>query len=248
MNIFKIKYTAQELEALLNSIDSKLTLDDVSNDFEGGTKKLASAELAKILNTKFESLSNPDTFKGLYLNIPGSAIFTITDKTKLGTLDLSSFKGVFTNSSLRADALPPSITNNYAGKEISFLLDNGLGQQSWDYWDSLTHTWKPSKVAAAGTVDSLTVASVGTVVYTTLDKTKYQTCKITLQATKTTQYQSMELLVGTNGTDTYITSYAELGNASLIDVAAVVNGNFMDIQVTTLASNVVLKARKTAEI
>lgn len=243
--IYKISYTAQEFEQLLGSIDSKLTQDDVSNDFDGGADRLASAELVRILNDKFNSLSDEDVFKALYLNIANAEIYTTEEKEKLQTQDLSAFKGVFSNASLRNAAL---VTTAYTGKEITFLLDNGLGQQTWDYWDNIEHVWKQSKVVASGSVDLLVVPSIGTVTYTTLDKTKFQTCKMTIQATKTTQYQGLEILIGTNGADSYSVSYAEIGNATLMDITTLVNGDFVEVKVTTLASDVTLKARKTAEV
>lgn len=244
-SIYKISYTAQDLERLLNSIDGKLNPDDIVKDFTGGLDKVASAELAKILSDRFDTLQNADVFKTLYLNITNAEIYTTEEKEKLQAQDLSAFKGVFSNASLRNAAL---VTTTYTGKEITFLLDNGLGQQTWDYWDNINHVWKQSKVVAAGTVDSLIVPSIGTVTYTTMDKTKFQSCKMTIQATKTGQYQALEILIGTNGTDTYSVSYAEIGNATLMDIATSITGDFVEVKVTTLASDVTLKARKTAEI
>lgn len=245
MSIYKIAYTAQELERLLGSIDDKLTQDDVSNNFLGGVSKVASAELVKILSQRFDSLSDQNVFKALFLNIANAEIYTTEEKQKLQTQDLSAFKGVFSNESLRTAAL---VTSAYTGKEITFLLDNGLGQQSWDYWDNINHVWKQSKVVASGSVGSFLVSTIGTVAYTTFDKTKFQSCKMTIQATKTTQYQSLEILVGTNGTDTYSVSYAEIGNATLMEITTAVVGDFVEVRVTSLASDVTLKARKTAEI
>lgn len=244
----KINYTAAEIENLLGSVASKLDGTNVATSLDetAPEKTLPSIGLVRAVNEKFDSLSDPDVFEGLFRNIPNADIFTQVDREKFEAQNLSSFKGVFANAALRASALN---TVDFAGGEITFLIDNGVGLQSWDYWDKTSGVWKTGRLVSGGSIGTLEVPTQGTVVYTALDTTKFKTAAIMLSATKAGgQYHALTTLIGTNGTDSYYTVYGDLGNTDLVTVATAMNGTSLEFRVTTLASEVTLKASKFAEM
>jgi hypothetical protein len=148
------------------------------------------------------------------------------------------------NAATRAVAIN---TTELAGNEITFLMDNGLGYQSWDYWDATAGLWVSAKAQVPGALDPVTVPGIATLVYAAFDKTNYRSASFHLTATKDEQYQSMIVMIGSNGVDVYSTTYAELGNATIIAIDTNMVGNLVELRTTTLASGVTVVAKKISE-
>jgi len=238
---YRSSYTGQQIDRLLGSISSKLDATAIKNDFLGGEGQVASAELAKILNDQFQQFLDPNFFRDLIQNIPDNNLFTDEDKAKLDAVDNTTYKGVFLNSADRSANLS---TSGFTGKEITFLLDDGEGLQAWDYWDTSTSSWEKAKLVTADELANLTFPTVGTGVLATFDKTERRVGKFVVYGTKVLDFQSFEFLVGTNGTDTFISAFGEVGNAQLFDVDAQVSGDTINVRVTTLTSGVTVSGRR----
>lgn len=241
---YRSSYTGAEIQRLLSSISSKLDSTVIRNDFTGGTDVVASAELAKILNDQFQQFLDPNFFRDLVASIPDNNLFTDADKAKLESVDNTTYKGVFLTPTDRNTNLP---TTGFTGKEVTFLLDDGSGLQSWDYWDTATNTWKKAKLVSTDEIENITFPTVGTGTLSTFDRTEKRAGKYLIYATKGLDFQAYEFLAGTNGTDTYISAFGEVGNAQLFNVAANISGNNVNITVTTLTTSVTVSARRVNE-
>lgn len=239
---YRSSFTGSEVDRLLASISNKLDSSVIKNDFTGGADLVASAELAKLLNDQMERVLDPNYFRDLFLSIPDSNLFTDADKAKLAAVDNSTYKGVFTNPADRSTNLP---TTGFVGKEVTFLLDDGTGLQSWDYWDTVTSSWKKAKLVSVDELANQTFPTVGTGILAQFDKTEKRMGKFVVYATRTGgDFQGFEFLIGTNLTDTYISAYGEIGNAVLFDVDATVSGNTINVRVTTLTNSVTVAGRR----
>lgn len=238
---YRSSFTGSQIDRLLSSISSKLDASVIKNDFTGGANLVASAELAKQLNFQIERVLDPNYFQELFLSIPNSNLFTNADKSKLDAVDNTTYKGVFTNPTDRSTNLT---TTGFVGKEVTFLLDDGSGLQSWDYWDTISGSWKKAKLISSDELANQTFPTVGTGTLATYLKTEKRIGKFVVYAYKNTDFQGYEFLVGTNGTDTFITAYGEIGNASLFDVDATISGNTINVRVTTLTSAVTIAGRR----
>lgn len=238
---YRSSFTGSEIDRLLASISDKLDASVIKNDFTGGADLVASAELAKQLNFQIERVLDPNYFKQLFLQIPDSNLFTNADKSKLDAVDNTTYKGVFTNPADRSTNLP---TTGFVGKEVTFLLDDGNGIQSWDYWDPVGGAWKKAKLVSTDELSNQTFPTVGTGILAQFNRTERRMGKFVVYATKNTDFQGFEFLVGTNGTDTFISAYGEIGNAALFDVDATITGNNVNVRVTTLTSAVTIAGRR----
>lgn len=238
---YKASYTGAEIDRLLASIDSKLDSSAIRNDFLGGTDRVASAELAKTLHTQFQQVLDPNFFRDLIAEIPDNNLFTDLDKAKLDSVDNSTYKGVFLNAADRTSKLS---TSGFVGKEVTFLLNDGDGLQSWDYWDTASGAWRKAKLVSTDEIANQTFPTVATGVIASYNRTERRVGKFVVYGTKTTEFQSFEFLVGTNGVDTYLVAYGEIGNAQLFGVDATLTGNTINVRVTTLTTGVTIAARR----
>lgn len=238
---YRSSFTGSEIDRLLASISDKLDASVIKNDFTGGVNLVASAELAKQLNFQIERVLDPNYFKQLFLQIPDSNLFTNADKFKLDAVDNTTYKGVYATPADRSTNLS---TSGFTGKEITFLLSDADGLQSWDYWDTGSGSWKKAKLVTADELADQTFATVGTGIVASYAIADKKFGKFLIYATRSTDFQGFEFLVGTNGTDTYISSYGEVGNAALFDVDATITSGTVNVRCTTLTSAVTVRARR----
>lgn len=244
---YRSVFTGVQIDQLLSSISSKLDPSYIVNDFTGGVNQVASAETVKILNDELTQIQNPNYFLNLLENIPGFNVFTDAEKTKLDGLNIQ-FKGAYANATTRNLAVS---TAELTGGELTFLLDDGsgFGLQSWDYWNASTATWTKAMLYRLGELTPVTFSVQGLAAFSMIDITQFTTCKVVLTATQaaTTNIQVTELMLVTNGQDIFMTEMATIGNSTLIDMSADLQGTNMRLLASTLAPNVTIKGRKIVE-
>lgn len=207
---YRSRFTGAEIDTLLASISNKIDSSIIINDFSGGTTKVASAELAKILYADFQSLSNPNYLLSIIETIPDFNVFTTAEKTKLDGMS-GEFKGVFQTTTDRDNNL---VTTSYVGGECCIIVDvaNSLGEiEEW----VVGYGWTRIELYNLGNLTTVTMSSTTATVYT-YSTLIDSTAKMILTAQKVigavNNIQSIELLVCSNGTDVFYTTYGNIGN------------------------------------
>lgn len=238
-------FTGREIDQILSSVKGKIDTSLIVNNFNGGTELIASAELAKILYQSLQQFNDPNYIKELIISVPGNNLFTDAYKNKLDGIS-DKFKGSFANAAARDAVINAT---NFAGGEIVFLLDDGSDYhlQAWTYWDAVNGVWKKSAFYKTGDISPIVVATAGTAVGTTMDKTLYSTFKAIVSAKKVLNIQCVEVLVTTNGTDTFYSVYSEIANSALFTLSVDIVGNNVRLLATTSTTAVTLYIKKTAE-
>lgn len=187
--VYKSVFDGVTIEELLNSIKTKIDISYIVNNFNGGTELIASAELAKILYNKLDQFNDPNYIQQLFLTIPNSTIFTPQMLEQLNRLG-STFVGSYANPEDRNISVA---TTNFKGGEITFLLNDGNGQQELSYWDAIDLKWKKSIWTPSPIIPQKSVPTAGnTVVYSISDTTKTYGKYVVVAKTSTDVY-SIEL-------------------------------------------------------
>lgn len=237
-------FTGKDIDEILNSVKTKLDSSSIANDFDGGTNRIASAEIAKDLYFEVTNFKDPNYLKNLFLNIPGIAIFTTAEKAKLDTLS-TKIVGSFTDYQDRDETV---ITTTYKGGEISFVKDDGNGYNEIALWDIATNTWKKMKLYDFGEVTPATVDVASTVTVTSFDYTEFVTAKVMITAIQGSSVQTQEVIITATSTSEYMVTYAEVGNANnLYTLSTNRVGNIINIIATTANANTVIRAKRVAE-
>lgn len=242
---YRSVFTGTEIDSILSSVKTKIDASLIVTNFNGGTNLIASAETVKILYTSLQQFNDPNYIKQLIISVPGNNLFTDEYKNKIDGIS-DKFKGSFANAAARDVAINAT---NFAGGEIVFLMDDGSDYhlQAWTYWDNLNGVWKKSILTKTGDVTPVSVATAGTAVTTTVDKTLYSTMKAVVYARKGLQLQAVEVLLSSNGTDVYYTVYGELANTSLFTLSVDIVGNSIRLLATTTTTSVTIYIKKLAE-
>lgn len=249
-------FSGQEIDELLSTIQFKLDGFSIVNEFTtGGATRVASAETVKLLKSYIDLLETPDHLKTIMANIEDDNFLTDALYTKLlnsATLTLDQknyvlglsdkFKGSFATAAAR-NAI---ITTNFMGGELTFLLDDGYGYQTLDFWDNNSHSWKKFQLSTAA-VSVTQLDSLGISPIITFDSNVHSTVKIVITATNTDKLQTKEVLVSSDGVDTYITELANIGNYSLMDVSTDMTGSIVRIRVDNKVLGTTYKATKVVE-
>lgn len=205
---FRSRYTGSEVDSLLTSITQKIDTSFIINDFNGGAGLVASAELAKTLYTNSLRLQDPNYIRSLILSIPNAVIVTQSDLDKLNRL-AGSFQGSYPNASTRNLAVNPAA---FKGGELTFLVNDGNGQQELSYWDAGGLVWTKAKLTPSPNTAPSFYPSGGDAIVITLDITRYDGAKYFVKVKSGANILIFELLVCYSGLDTFWTTQGFIGN------------------------------------
>lgn len=241
-------YTGQEIDEAIASMKASVGLI-ISNDFLGGQDKAASAELAKTLNDHLTVVDTPDHIANLLSQSAGYIAFTDADQAKLDRTN-TSFRGVYADlSSLNSATLSEDLS--YTGNEIAVIINNGFGFTEIRRWDASKAVWTKAKLFGVGDFDSVTASVAGQVSTFSFNPGNFSTmkCLISVSNNANTQRQIQEILVTYIGGDTYISIYGDVGNASLFNASAGVDGSGnVVLYITTLSDNLTISGKQLALI
>jgi len=231
---YRSRFTGAEIDTLLASISNKIDATIIVNDWSGGTSKVASAELAKILYADMQSFKDPNYLLNLIQTIPDFNIFTTAEKTKLESMS-AEFKGTFSTKTDRDNNLT---TTSYVGGETCIVLNVGSGLGEIETWDYSTSSWATVELYDVGNIATISMASTTTQVYT-IDTDLYSTVKLLISAQKviagTNNIQTIEITANSNGTDVWYSTSSNLGNnSSLVNV--VVSYSYPSIVISVTGS------------
>ncbi len=237
---YRSRFSGMEIDALLASISTKIDLSYIVNDFSGGEKLVASAEIAKQLFISLQRFDDPNYIKSLILSIPNSIIFTQEDKDKINRL-AGFFQGSFPTIAARNLAVP---TLGFTGGELTFIVNDGNGVQELSYWDVGSLTWKKSKFVPDIVSASTNFPTAGTVVAISMDKVKYSTAKYQVRAETDTAVRMFEVMVVIKNANVFWTVANDIGDLTSISVAsAVIVGNVCQISFVVSANTIVKFSR-----
>lgn len=138
---YRLKFTGQEIDVLLRRAVDLLGQSEISNDWNGGKTKMASAELAKILRESVNQFLDPIELRKLIETIPGINFLTTEMVDKLNRMS-EKFRGVFRTTFERDTTLKNEIPG-YKGDEIVLVVDDHDGLSRWYYWDLSNTKWIP---------------------------------------------------------------------------------------------------------
>lgn len=242
-------FSGQEIDEAIASMNNTFTQTDLVNDFTGGTTKIASAELAKILHEDIEEIKDPTFLNTLLQAIPNYNTYTDAEKLKLSKLN-DNFKGVYANSSIR-DLVLSVDYGTYVGTEFSIILDDGsaLAISQISIWDTTTSGWIPLKLSHNNPETSVQIASISSYEILSFDKLNFTTFKVIVSAynlAKTLKQVQEATLVYIAG-DVYISIYGAIGNSSsLFTLSTSVTGNNVNLVVNSLITNLTVTAKPLA--
>ncbi len=237
---FRSRFSGMEIDALLASISNKIDSSYIVNDYSGGTKLVASAEVAKQLFISLSRFDDPNFIRTLILSVPGSIIFTQADKDKINRL-AGFFQGSYPTIAARNLAVP---TLGFTGGELTFIVDDGNGVQELSYWDFSSLTWKKSKFVPDIVSGTTNFPTTGTVVAISMDKTKYSVAKYQVKAETDTAIRLFEIIVALKGANVFWTVANDIGDLTSISVvSAVIVGNQCQISFSVTGNTTVKFSR-----
>ena len=248
--IYRSIYTGQQIDELLTAIKFKVSTNAISNTFSDvgdplNQEKISSAELCNILNERMANIENPEFLKTLIDKIDDSNIFTDAYKDKLEGFS-DKFKGVYVSKPVRDSEI---ITDTFTGGELCLLLNDGEGAQAFQYWDANTNKWKTVNTVHTNVSGDVTLPTIGTVTFHTIDKSIYTTCEITVVGTKTSSVHTSKILVTAIGSEIISCKYADLWNTNpLYTTNITASGNEIVLGVDTLTAGVTVRAKKLYEM
>jgi hypothetical protein len=251
--IYRSVYTGAEIDQAIADMQGALSAQLIVNDFSGGTGKIASAELAKILNNSIIANDQPTHIRSQLTSIPDSHVLTDAEYSKFNFLTSSSgFRGRFVNSSARDTALSTEYPG-YTGKEISFIDDDGSGDNLSELsrWDVSSGSWKKVQLYNAGGSVPVTIAAAGANNFLSFRFARYNTMKAMVQVSTAdgTQRQVQEAMLTYIHGDVYISVYSEVGNNSgLFSLSTAVDSTNVYLVVTTTQANLSVTGKVLAMI
>lgn len=232
-------FSGQEIDEAIAAMKNSVNGIIVSNTFDGGAEKAASAELAKILKAGIDALNDPANLQSIVDQAPGYSSFTDADRIKFDRTKID-FRGSFLNATDRANTIGLD-TDNYLGHEISILFDNGQGSAELSKWNTTTHAWEP--VRLSGEVVPIVTTGTTTIPLFHFDATKYNTLKCIVSVGNATQRQVQEILITVIGPDVYMSIYGDVGNATLFNATSSLTAGVAYVNITTLVAGVTVTGK-----
>ena len=215
---YRSVFTGQEIDQAVAAMRDSLKINLISNDFTGGTGKIASAELAKILRTDLDAVNTGANIKAKLLSIPDAKVLTDVQYARVAALGgTPSFRGVYTNPTTRDAALTAEVAT-YTGNEIAFLADDGFGDgiSEFSRWDQGSASWKKVVLDSGQGTYPQVIAAASNVNLFSFRANRYSAmkCLVVVSNANGTQKQVLEGLITHIGKDTYISVHNEVGNVS----------------------------------
>lgn len=251
--VYRSVYTGQEIDQAISEMRSALSAQLIVNDFSGGTGRVASAELAKILNANIIANNQPANIKTQLTSIPDSHVLTDAEYSKFNFLGrATSFRGVYNNASDRDTAISNEYAN-YLGNELTFIQDDGSGDSLSEFsrWDIQSGSWKKVQLYNAGGTKPQVIAAAGATNLFSFRIARYAAMKCLVAVSDATgaNRQIQEVLITYVGTDTYISVYNEIGNSqSLFNLTTSIDPNSVYLVVNTLSANLTVTGKILAMI
>jgi len=246
-------YTGAEIDQAITEMRGALSASNIVNDFSGGTTKVASAELAKILKGMIDTNNQPSNIKTQLLSVPDTHVLTDAEYAALGHLGrATSFRGSYNNAAARDTALTSEYVS-YVGNEVTFIYDDGSGDSLSEFsrWNPNTLRWEKIQLYNAAGTPPQTIATASAYTLFSYRQARYNTMKalVSVSSADGTQRQIQEALITYVGTDTYISVYNEVGNASnLFNLTTSIASGYVNLIVNTTAANLVVTGRIIAMI
>jgi hypothetical protein len=251
--VYRSVFTGAEIDQAISEMRGALSAQLISNDFTGGTGKIASAELAKILNNNIIANNQPANIRSQLTSIPDSHVLTDAEYSKFNYLGgTSSFRGVFTNAANRDTTIGPEYAH-YLGNEVSFLADDGSGDNLSEFsrWDVPTSTWKKVQLYNAGGTPPQVIATASATNLFYFRKARYTAmkCLVAVCDAAGANRQIQEVLITFVVNDTYISVYNEIGNSqTLFNLTTAIDANNVYVVVNTTAANLTVTGKILAMI
>ena len=208
-NKYQSRYSGSEIEKILESVNAKISFDDIVDDYSGGVgHKVASAESVKKIKTWSDNFNNPEWVKELFSTIPDSELYTESDKDALEALK-RGFLGTFQDTVQRSTNLD---AKTLLGGETTLLL-NRNGVQSFEYYDATTQKWFPCKWTkdAVGT-PQVEVSNGNKVVYQ-FNRYAAQAFKLLVRSETVSDVIMFEIMGTVKGGSTYVTTSGYIGSS-----------------------------------
>jgi hypothetical protein len=252
---YRSVFTGQEIDEAIASMQGSLNAGLIANDFNGGVGRIASAELAKTLKNTIDANNTGVNIKTLLLSVPNTKVLTDAEHTRLNFLtSTTSFRGSYPSAAVRDAALEDE-SASYVGGELTFLVDDGSGDELSEIsrWDPGSNSWKKVQLYNAAGASPQLIAAESAVDMFTYRTVRYSALKVLIAAHNIgqTQRQVQEALLTHVGSDTYISVYNEIGNVSnLFNITSSINTStgIVTVTVNTLAANVTLTGSVLAMI
>lgn len=251
--VYRSVYTGQEIDQAITEMRGALSASLIVNDFSGGTGKIASAELAKILNANIIANNQPANIKTQLTSIPDSHLLTDAEYSRFNYLTRSSaFRGGFASAAARDTAISSEYTG-YQGNEVSFIQDDGSGDNLSEFsrWDMSTKTWKKIVLYNSGGTTPSTIATAGATNLFSFRYARYNTmkCFVSVSSADGTQRQVQEAILTYVAGSVYISVYNEVGNSqSLFTITTALDATNVYLVVNTLSANLVVTGKVIAMI
>ena len=240
-------FSGQAIDQAVSNMQNAVTLVDIANDFNGGTTKVASAELAKTLNTNITTGLSPSNIAAIILSIPNSNIYTTAEKNKLASLS-TALTGSYYDVLARTATAPSPV--GYVGTELSFVVHDGTNRNlaQLSRWDISSATWKMARLYNIDEFVPVIVPTASVFPLYSFNKTRFSLIKVLISCVDSAglNRQIQEVLVSFVGTDTYISVYGEVGNSStLFNLTTSISGNIITLSATTSTTNSVISYKMT---
>lgn len=251
--VYRSVFTGQEIDQAISEMQGALSAQLIVNDFSGGTGKVASAELAKILNNNIIANNQPANIRAQLVSIPDSHVLTDAEYSKFNYLGSSTtFRGVYANAAARDTAINSEYAH-YLGNEVSFIADDGSGDSLSEFsrWDIPTSSWKKIQLYNAGGTPQQTIPAATATNLFSFRKARYTAmkCLVAVCDAAGANRQIQEVLITYVVNDAYISVYNEIGNSqTLFSLTTAIDANNVYVVVNTTAANLKVSGKILAMI
>ena len=238
-------FSGTQIDEAIAGMQGAVTGDIIVNDFSGGTTKVASAQLAVILNNSIIAATTSSNLVSV-LTAGGYPPITTAQYNKLNQIS-PAFVGSFANPTTRTAG---TNTIPYVGTEISVLVDDATGRSMSQIsrWDIPTSAWKLLRIYNVDEYPPVPVVTASTVPIYSFSMTQFSFIKLLVCCADSAgvNRQVQECLVTFVGTTPYVSVYGQVGSSStLFTLSASITGTTLTVSATTSIANTVLSYKMT---
>lgn len=247
-NRFKSRFTGTEIENLLVRAQSSLSSNSVTDSYkEGLPDTIFSGAGAKNLYNELLDKTSGETLKNAIESIPGVAIFTEDNKTKLNKVSDKFVGGV--NDIATRNSIDTSL---FTGNEIIFVRSDSFGNPMFFYWDNINLKWEEAIDDGISNELSFPGLSIGTHSLKTFAAGSTTCLKFIVHSRNGSNVHSAEVLINTNYSNVYYTTYADIKSNPLqpiFNLYAELDANLnIILKADVFVANSTLKITKLAEL
>lgn len=247
-NRYKSRFTGSEIENLLVRAQSALSSNSVTDSYtEGLADTIFSGVGAKNLYNLLLDKTSGETLKNAIEAIPDVAIFTEANKTKLNKISDKFVGGV--NDIATRNAID---TSSYTGNEVIFVKSDSFGNPMFFYWDPINLVWVKAIDDGVSNESSYPGLSIGTHTLKTFAAGSTTCLKFIAHCRNGSNVHSAEVLINTNYSNVYYTTYADIKSNPLqpiFNLYAELDANLnVLLKADVYVANSTLKVTKLAEL